>query len=289
MVSRFVRLIFYKNLTQRLHKTASSCIQTYQNQTMRYVLIYFYFWTTLHGVLAQTSIKTIPNHLNVISTLGDSSVESQDSTEIQKQLRIDPRTANYYFACSGFHPETGRVYYHNKLLFINSFEFGIHRNFSAKIGFESNSIFLLNPIFYIMPKYSIPIHRKLRLGATLSGFFVAQRLTHITKEINSIGIMTGFLTYGTNVTHLTASIAYGTGSNKAGYNLSSNIRLHKNVSMILENWFLPTQSYYLSMSMVGIRILRKKIVIDLSVARFSNLRLDYAELIIPYASFSLKF
>ena len=104
--------------------------------------------------------KSTPNALILIhETLGEVTVPKAQIAEIKmsqqktinqkisskkEALFSNPNPMTYFVMPSGFHPEVGKVYYHNQYVFFNAFEFGMTPDFSVKLGFEVLSIYTGN-------------------------------------------------------------------------------------------------------------------------------------------------
>ncbi len=257
----------------------------------------------LKGKVRKSSTNTL---ILVQETLGEIRIPKTQIAEIKLISRATkdeaepsifptPKPMSYFVFPSNFQPETGEIYYHNQYLFLNSIEFGMHPRFSTKIGFEVISIYSGNPIFYLMPKYSLPIAKKWRVGTAFLGLFMSNFNNNFISENAVLGFGAGtiFLTYGTPETHLTAGIGYAFGAETdvrvPFYTLSGTARLSRKVCLLVENWFLPWKNAYLGLGSAGIRILGKKNAVDIGLARPSSLQSEIEVLGIPYLGFTVQF
>lgn len=106
-------------------------------------------------------ISITDDEITILNAYGDELKFSKK--EIEEIIFLDSEEDDYshffldqYFLLSSNFPiEKGKSYYKNQNIFINQFNFGISKNFSLGLGFESASLLIggeFPPIFYINPR-----------------------------------------------------------------------------------------------------------------------------------------
>jgi len=201
----------------------------------------------------------------------------------------NPHASRYLFGPSAFNLQEGEGYYQNTWIFLNSFNVGITNYFSIGGGIEFLSTFTsltqgeFKPIYFITPKFSIPVNDRFRVGAGVWYIHV--------PEAGAGGIGYGIATYGNTDDNITVGagwlISEWGSERKPVITLSGMKRLSPKIGLISENWFIPVDGYT-SIWSYGIRFFGEKMAIDLAFINNSSI-VDYLFIGIPYVDFVVKF
>lgn len=201
----------------------------------------------------------------------------------------NPHASRYLFGPSAFNLQEGEGYYQNTWIFLNSFNVGLTNNFSLGGGIEFLSTFAsltqgeFKPIYFITPKFSLPVNERFRVGAGVWYIHV--------PEAGAGGIGYGIATYGNTDANITAGagwlISEWGSERKPVITLSGMKRLSPKIGLVSENWFMPVDGYT-SIWSYGIRFFGEKIAIDLAFINSADI-IDYLFIGIPYVDFVVKF
>ena len=198
--------------------------------------------------------------------------------------------SRYLFSPSAFNLKKGEGYYQNTNLLLNTFNYGITDNFSMGFGFEFLSTLayvagLMNPSYFLIPKYSTQVSENIRLGVGL--------LYGNIHFMGGFGVGYGLVTYGNPEHNATLGLGFGMFdrefSSHPVITLSGMTRLSRRFSLVTENWFLTAdnryQGYYTSL---GIRFLgeKEKFSVDIAVvndiSKSNSIPIPYVDLVVKF-------
>lgn len=201
----------------------------------------------------------------------------------------NPHASRYLIGPSAFNLQQGEGYYQNTWIFFNSFNYGITNYFSIGGGIEFLSTFTsitageLNSIFFITPKFSLPVNERFSAGVGILYIHVL--------EGGGAGIGYGIATYGNTDNNVTAGVGWLISEwdveRKPVVTLSGMKRLSPKIGLISENWFIPANGYT-SLWSYGIRFFGEKMAIDLAFINNADIA-DFIFIGIPYVDFVIKF
>ena len=157
---------------------------------------------------------------------------------ISTQKRVD-HGSRYLFAPSAIPLKKGDGYYHNAMILVNGWHYGITDNWSVGGG-------MIFPIgVYGQFKYGKQVADKVHVAG--GGMFVT------TFFDIGLGVACGFgsVTYGDRNSNATFSLGYGAAGGNGDWeatsrpiiNVSAMARLSDNVSLITENYLFPQKDY----------------------------------------------
>jgi hypothetical protein len=203
--------------------------------------------------------------------------------------------SRYLFAPSAIPLHKREGYYHNYMILMNGFRYGITDEFSVGGG-------IIAPLgFYGDVKYGHQFSDKIH-GA-IGGMVIA------TPFLYGIGCGFGSVTLGDRQTNVTFSAGYGAVSagneweatNRPILNLSGMWRLGDNFSLLTENYFMPlkrtiytgpstyvTESYYHPQVSLGFRIGGVKHTFDIAATTIGDFQ-DGDYFVIPFFAYSYRF
>jgi hypothetical protein len=199
----------------------------------------------------------------------------------------NPNATRYLFGPSAIPLKKGEGYYQNVFVVLQSFNYGITKNFSIGAGFDVITPFVreVPPFFFITPKASFKVAEKVHLGG---GLLYANTAAF---ELAGFGIGYGIFTYGTVENNITAGLGWGyiEGDITDGpiITVSGMARVSRRLGLVSENWIVPVDGYYGVFS-YGLRFMSEKITVDLA---FINNPDIFSEIFIgiPYVDFVIKF
>ena len=231
------------------------------------------------------------------------SIEKAPSENIKngKYWFQNPNPTRYLFGPSAFGLKKGTGYYQNSYLLINSFNYGLTDNITIGGGFEFITLINGNPVFFITPKITFPVAKKVNIGA---GLLYVNSPKFFDDSRSQSGIAYGIGTYGTPEHNITGGLGWGfiegTFSSKPIITISGMTRVGKRFALITENWIVPTvthhyntnsyeKSYeYHGLYSYGVRFFGKKMAVDLAL--MNNKDISEALLLgFPYIDFVVQF
>jgi len=246
------------------------------------------------GVLVSETSQTISLETRYLGTINLSRNDIQridvldtyplDGGEIWFE---NPNSTRYLFGPSAIPLKKGEGYYQNVYVILQSFNYGITKNFSIGAGFDVITPFVreVPPFFFITPKASFRVGEKVHLGG---GLLYANTAAF---ELSGFGIGYGIFTYGTAENNVTAGLGWGyiEGGFTEGpiVTLSGMARVSRRLGLVSENWIVPIDGYYGVLS-YGLRFMSEKITVDFA---FINNPDIFSEIFIgiPYVDFVIKF
>lgn len=213
-------------------------------------------------------------------------VDSETLEELQTSFE-NPNSTRYLFGPSAIPLKKGEGYYQNVYVVLQSFNYGITKNFSIGGGFDVITPFVreVPPFFFITPKASFKVAEKVHLGG---GLLYANTAAF---ELSGFGIGYGIFTYGTVENNITAGLGWGyiEGEVTKGpiITVSGMARVSRRLGLVSENWIVPIDGYYGVLS-YGLRFMSEKITVDFA---FINNPDIFSEIFIgiPYVDFVIKF
>ena len=186
----------------------------------------------------------------------------------------NPNATRNLYGPTGYGLKKGEGYYQNFYLILNSVSYGITDNFTIGVGTVPFGINATGVSFLtVTPKLSFPIVKdKLNVG---TGILYSRILG------SDAGIAYGVLTYGSRDNNITVGTGYGffryndlfsTGqasfefANRPILTISGTTRLSKRMSLVTENWFVPSgDDNYQGVFTLSFRYILDKVSIDLGL------------------------
>ncbi len=201
-----------------------------------------------------------------------------------------PNRTRYLLTPTGFGLKKKEGYYQNVYFFLNNFNYGLTDHVSLGGGVEVISLFAGSPIFFLMPKLSLPISPKWNAAG---GLLYMNMLGKYNPLGRGFGIGYGVLTYGTENTNITAGLGYGfydrEWTKRPIFTLSGTVRLSNRVALVSENWVIPdggAEQYFVS---YGARFMWRKLAFDVAFIRNPLLFDDTFYLGVPFLDLVVKF
>jgi hypothetical protein len=144
-------------------------------------------------------------------------VKSMDEVDAQKGPDGEPEyerrnfhTTRGLLLPNGFGLRPGEAYYQNVWVLFNSFSVGITKNFSINAGTIPIYFFGANDApFWIAPKISLPLGRKVNFGAGILYAYSFGVNRHSGDDGVGGGIAYGVITLGSRERNVTAGLGYG--------------------------------------------------------------------------------
>lgn len=201
--------------------------------------------------------------------------------------------SRYLFAPSAIPLHKGEGYYHNYMILMNGFRYGITDEFSVGGG-------IIAPLgFYADAKYGRQLGEKFH--AAIGGMVIT------TPFLYGLGCGFGSVTLGDRKTNVTFSAGYGAVGAGGGWeatrrpilNLSGMWRLGDNFSLMTENYFMPLtrgtyvgntfveETYYHPQMSLGFRIGGIRHTFDIAATTIGEVGDTY--FVIPFIAYSYRF
>ncbi|MCK6641730.1 MAG: hypothetical protein L6Q81_16750 [Bacteroidia bacterium] len=203
--------------------------------------------------------------------------------------------SRYLFAPSAIPLHKGEGYYHNYMILMNGFRYGITDEFSVGGG-------IIAPLgFYADAKYGRQLGENVH--AAIGGLVIT------TPFLYGLGCGFGSVTFGSRQTNVTLSAGYGAVSAGGDWeatrrpilNLSGMWRLGDNFSLLTENYFMPlsrtvytgpstyvTENYYHPQLSLGFRIGGIRHTFDIAATTIGDVG-DSDYFVIPFVAYSYRF
>jgi hypothetical protein len=207
----------------------------------------------------------------------------------------NPHSTRLLFSPSAIPLEKGTGYFSNIYLFFVSVQYGFTDRFSLGAGM---SVFPLDNfadnLIYLTPKFTLFDAPRLKLS--LGGFLGAAGMASNTfsdngSDGNSLGILYGVASTGTRESNLSLGLGWGYfGSQMADrpiVMIGGQGRVAKRISLITENWIVPTNQRTEGIISYGVRFLGERISVDL--AFLNGLAEDKIFPGIPFVGFAIRY
>lgn len=200
----------------------------------------------------------------------------------------NPNTTRYLFGPSAFSLRKGEAYYQTTYGLLNSVNYGLTDNFTIGGGFELISTFSGEPTFFITPKYTFKIADKWRAGAGALYF----TSTLFDNGFTGLGIGYGIVTYGNTDNNATVGLGYGFVDDKFAskpiVTVSGMARISRNIGLVSENWFVPSEDISGGIYSYGMRFMGERITVDLALLNNPEIA-ESVGIGVPYIDFVIKF
>lgn len=201
--------------------------------------------------------------------------------------------SRYLFAPSAIPLHKGEGYYHNYMILMNGFRYGITDEFSVGGG-------IIAPLgFYADAKYGRQLGENVH--AAIGGMVIT------TPFLYGLGCGFGSVTFGSRQTNVTLSAGYGAvgaggdweATRRPILNLSGMWRLGDNFSLLTENYFMPLtrgnyvgntyveEFYYHPQLSLGFRIGGIRHTFDIAATTIGEVGDNY--FVIPFVAYSYRF
>lgn len=158
---------------------------------------------------------------------------------VGSDTEVYDHASRYLLAPSAIPLRKGEGYYQNIYVLMNGVQYGVTDNFSVGGG-------IIAPIgFFATAKYGVKMGPKVHVAA--GGMFV----TTLFGMGYGVGCGFGSLTYGNRGTNFTVTAGYGAIGGGGDWamtqrpilNISGMLKLSEGVSLVTENWLIPTRQY----------------------------------------------
>jgi hypothetical protein len=202
-------------------------------------------------------------------------------------LKVNSKTARYFFAPSALSLRKGEGYYQNTWVLLNQINYGITDNISLGLGLVP--LFLFNgaptPI-WITPKISFPVSDNFSLGG---GALVA---TIISGDNNFAGSAYGVATFGNENGNLSVGLGYGFANGVWAdtplLTLSGLLRTGKKSFLMTENYLIGLSGQLNTVTFLGGRTAWENVQLDYGfVTSLNSLGDGFAAL--PWLSLAVPF
>jgi hypothetical protein len=236
-------------------------------------------------------IKDLKEEEVEISFVLITDIEEVPFTAIREYWMDNPYPNGYFLGSSAIPLEQGQASLQNSAIILSGVKGGITDFFAVELGaliISKNSLSKHFPI-YLYPKVSQKIANNWHIGG---GFLYVNfpEEDFFAQEVKW-RIFNGMATYGTLDDNITIGLGYGSFhrqfSKKPMLTFSGMLRLSNGVSIITENWFVPTpdkeKAYYPFYSL-GLRVIIKDIGINFFLVTNEEIR----DTPIPFTDVYLK-
>lgn len=188
----------------------------------------------------------------------------------------DPNSSRLYFMPKGNMLEKGEGYFQSIWLFFVGASYGFTDNITVGVG---TIVIPEAKTFYLTPKIGI---------VSKGDFHLAAGALVINVEDNTVGILYGVGTYGSDDANVTLGLGYGFANGdlakKPMITLGFEKRLSRRIAFISENWLFPgLDEPFIS---YGLRFFGESIAVDLA---FFNTVTDFNFPGFPYLDFVYNF
>jgi len=211
----------------------------------------------------------------------------------------NPNPSKYFLGPSAIPMEKRTGYYQNSYVLFNEAYYGVTDWFSMGVGFEFISTFVTlanppwRPIVLVNPKIGFKVADK--LYASVSGLYVNVMPANdkdTPEQEGTFGVVMGQITYGSVENNVTAGVAWGYSwdsmAEKPLITLGGSWRVGKRLSLMTENYFVPTDDGLYPLFMYGMRFIGQKMSFDLGF--IDNADLAKVDIVgIPFVSMTFNF
>lgn len=170
----------------------------------------------------------------------------------------NPHDTRYFFGPTGIPIKKGMGYYQNLMIVGHFANYGIGKHFSIGGGFETISLFAGQPIVFLTPKVGFSLNEYIHIAG---GVFYG----YAFRTSFGIGYVSG--TIGTPETNLSVGFGYGffDGDTNPLVMISGQHRVSKGVSLMSENYIIPTSTEVSLLGIQGVRLLSEKNAFDIGL------------------------
>src|SRR5688572_2198559 len=179
----------------------------------------------------------------------------------------NPHATRLLFSSTAFPLEKGTGYYSNTWLALHTFAAGLTDRFTLGGGLAwFPGVGLDETFYYVLPKYTVVngVRTKVAVGA-LAGLLPQ---ASGSEASHSLGILYAVGTTGTSDSNLSLGLGWGYQGDEVGKNpvvmVGGQHRVHRRVSLISENWFVPIDGETEGVISYGLRFLGESITVDLA-------------------------
>ncbi|GAB3699453.1 hypothetical protein GCM10027592_25540 [Spirosoma flavus] len=190
---------------------------------------------------------------------------------------------------TAFSAEKGKFYFHNYILYISQFEYGITNNWSVGTSFFT---FLPTTLFSLNTKLSLPVNNRVRVGVNAQ--YISLR-TDITDP-QGLSYVQGIVTMGDKRNNTTFGLGWSIADGEISRNIVGTFGLVRKVSprltLISENLVLfgAGAVNFAGILSAGLRFDRPRHAFDLAayVPFISEPGVPYLVTLVPYASYHIR-
>jgi hypothetical protein len=196
----------------------------------------------------------------------------------------NPAATRYLFGPTAWPLGNGEGYYQNTYLIMNTFFVGAGDNVVIGGGFEILSLSAGKPVFFFMPKVSIPLseHAAAGVGVAMAGM----------PDEGLVGIGYGVLTLGNRDDNITFGLGYGWSDEEAMdqpiITISGMLRTSRSFALVTENWFVPEHGGTFYIISYGLRFMSESLSVDVAFLNNGDIAKGLP-LGIPYVSLMVRF
>lgn len=199
----------------------------------------------------------------------------------------NPNATRLYFSPTAYMLKKGEGYIADYYLFFPMVSFGITDNISIGGGVSVfTGLKFDNQILYFTPKIGLKATENFHLAA---GALLTKIPDFFNNGSNTVGILYGLGTLGTQDSNFSAGLGYGfKGSElaeKPMVMIGFQFRLARRVSLVSENWVFPGVDQPLVS--YGIRFFGEKMSVDLAFIKTLGEEIGFPG--VPYVDFVFKF
>ncbi len=197
----------------------------------------------------------------------------------------NPNDTRYFFGTSAKTLKKGEGYYQNINVLFNAVNVGITDNISIGGGFEFiSTVIVQEPLWFLTPKVGFPISEKISIGGGL--------LIGGIGSNGAGGLGYGVFTYGSADSNFSIGLGYGFNSSRPTLVASGMHRVNNRISLVTENYFVPTSPSEVSSGLgifgiQGIRIMGEKNSFDIGIMVIPEI-VEYIPAL-PYLSYVATF
>lgn len=223
----------------------------------------------------------------VIERSNISLLERRDSSRYRHEeyWYENPASTRYLLGPSAFPIGNGEGYYQNTYLLLNTFYVGAGDYLTIGGGFEILTLSMGNPVFFITPKFSIPVSEGLAFGGGVA-------IAAIPSAEVLAGIGYGLVTVGNRDDNATLGLGYGwsdgEGMERPIITISGMVRASRSIALVSENWFIPDGNSTYTMLSYAIRFLAQSMAVDVGFLNNGEIAKSFF-LGIPYVDLMVRF
>ena len=222
-------------------------------------------------------LAVTPDSVRLRLAQGEVMVARSGVTQVQQVAPGSIRNGVYWFenphatrlllSSTAFPMEKGSGYYSNTWLALHTFATGLTDRFTLGGGLAwFPGIGLDETFYYILPKYTVVNGDRTKVAVGALAGLLPQASG--SEASNSLGILYAVGTTGSSESNLSLGLGWGYQGDEIGKNpvvmIGGQHRVHRRISLISENWFVPIDGETEGVISYGLRFLGESITVDLA-------------------------
>jgi hypothetical protein len=243
-------------------------------------------------------LAVTPDSIRVRLAQGEVTLSRGGIAQVQQVSPASIRNGVYWFenphatrlllSSTAFPMEKGTGYYSNTWLALHTFAAGLTDRFTLGGGLAwFPGVGLDETFYYVLPKYTLVNRERTKVAVGALAALLPQDAGSDVSQ--SLGILYAVGTTGSRDSNLSLGLGWGYQGDEVGKNpvvmIGGQHRVHRRVSLISENWFVPIDGETEGVISYGLRFLGELITVDL--AWVSVLGEEFTG--IPWLGFAFRF